>query len=139
VPPGRVSGPENEPVHSGPGAEPTSAGVHRIEREHTRPRNYYWAELMQRVFKVDVLECPECGSTMRILAAIHPPEATRAILGCLGLPSRAPPLAPARPASRISPRRSEARPGKPSERCARRPRPALVCPASGPARRGCGN
>ncbi len=30
---------------------------------------------------------------MRILAAIHPPEATRAILEHLGLPSRAPPVA----------------------------------------------
>jgi len=29
---------------------------------------------------------------MRILAAIHPPENTRKILDCLGLPSRAPPL-----------------------------------------------
>jgi hypothetical protein len=28
---------------------------------------------------------------MRILAAIHPTETTRAILGCLELPSRAPP------------------------------------------------
>jgi len=32
---------------------------------------------------------------MRILAAIHPPDTTRAILECLGLPSRAPPIAPA--------------------------------------------
>jgi hypothetical protein len=30
---------------------------------------------------------------MRILAAIHPPEAIRKILECLGLPSRPPPLA----------------------------------------------
>ncbi|TMD02410.1 MAG: hypothetical protein E6J01_17855 [Chloroflexi bacterium] len=36
------------------------------------------------------------GGRMRILAAIHPPEATRDILECLGLPSRAPPAAPAR-------------------------------------------
>jgi len=34
---------------------------------------------------------------MRILAAIHPPGATRAILVCLDLPSRAPPTSPARP------------------------------------------
>jgi len=34
---------------------------------------------------------------MRILAAIHSPEAIRAILVCLGLPSRAPPLAAADP------------------------------------------
>jgi hypothetical protein len=30
---------------------------------------------------------------MRIIAAIHPPEAIRKILECLGLPSRPPPLA----------------------------------------------
>ena len=47
---------------------------------------------MRRVFEVDVLECPDCHGPMRILAAIHPPEATRAILEHLGLPSRAPPL-----------------------------------------------
>jgi hypothetical protein len=34
---------------------------------------------------------------MRILAAIHPPEATSAILECLGLPARAPPTRPAGP------------------------------------------
>jgi hypothetical protein len=34
---------------------------------------------------------------MRILAAIHPPEATRAILECLGLPARPPPVAPPEP------------------------------------------
>jgi len=58
-------------------------------------RNYSWAVLMMRVFKLDVLECENCGGRLRILAAIHPPENTRKILDCLGLPSRAPPLAPA--------------------------------------------
>jgi len=53
---------------------------------------------MRRVFKIDVLQCPRCKSTpMRILAAIHPPTATQAILKSLGLPARAPPIAPARP------------------------------------------
>jgi hypothetical protein len=50
---------------------------------------------MKRVFLVDVLECASCGGRLRILAAIHSPEAIRAILECLGLPSRAPPIAPA--------------------------------------------
>ena len=54
---------------------------------------------MRRVFEVDVLECPACQGPMRVLAAIHPPEATRAILECLGLPSRAPPVAPPEPDS----------------------------------------
>ena len=50
---------------------------------------------MRRVFELDVLECPDCHDRMRILAAIHPPDNTRAILACLGLPIRPPPLAPA--------------------------------------------
>jgi hypothetical protein len=43
-----------------------------------RPRNYSWAELMHRVWAIDVLECPRCLGRMRILAAIHPPDAIRA-------------------------------------------------------------
>lgn len=62
-----------------------------------RARRLAWADLLRRVFAVDVLECPRCGGRMRPLATIHPPEATRAILECLGLPARAPPTAPARP------------------------------------------
>lgn len=61
-----------------------------------RPRRLAWADLMRRVFALDVLECPGCGGRMRILAAIHPPENAQAILACLGLPERAPPIAPAR-------------------------------------------
>jgi hypothetical protein len=58
-------------------------------------RRHAWAELLRRVFAADVMECPRCGGRLRILAAIHPPAAIQAILDCLGLPSRAPPLAAA--------------------------------------------
>ena len=61
------------------------------------PRNYPWAQLMARVFGFDVLACPRSGARMRILAAIKPPDAIRKILGCLGLSTRAPPIAPAIP------------------------------------------
>lgn len=64
------------------------------ERNRPRPRNYSWAELMRRVWEVDVLECPACRSRMRVLCSIHSIEAIRAIVECLGLPSRAPPIAP---------------------------------------------
>jgi hypothetical protein len=50
---------------------------------------------MKRVFQVDVLQCEHCGGRMKIIAAIHPPDTTVKILEYLGLPSRAPPLAPA--------------------------------------------
>jgi hypothetical protein len=42
-----------------------------------------------------------CGGRMRILAAIHPPEAIRKILDCRGLPSRPPPIARALPEREI--------------------------------------
>ncbi len=51
---------------------------------------------MRRVFAVDVLECPRCQDPMKIPAAIHPPDTTRAILECVGLPARPPPIQPAR-------------------------------------------
>jgi hypothetical protein len=71
-------------------AEPPAEALSSVH-----PRNYTWAELMKRVFLVDVLQCERCGGRMKILAAIHPPEATTKILDCLSLPSRAPPLKPA--------------------------------------------
>jgi len=54
-----------------------------------------WASLLQRVFEVDALRCPRCGSTMRLIAAIEDPDLARRILVCLNLPPRAPPLRPA--------------------------------------------
>lgn len=65
-------------------------------------RNYTWSELMKRVWGLDVFECPRCHGPMRFLAAIHPPDATRRILECLGLPSRAPPIARAAPQLSVS-------------------------------------
>jgi hypothetical protein len=71
------------------------------KKRRCRPRNYSWAELMRRVLSIDVLECPRCGDRVRILAAIHPPEAIRKILECLGLPCRPPPIACALPEDEI--------------------------------------
>jgi hypothetical protein len=112
VPKSRAPGPATSTAHPGCPAQVVRHGRSQPQRERAeledapatpRPRNYSWAELMRRVFEVDVLQCPACRGPMRILAAIHPPEATRAILECLGLPTRAPPLAPASPAGDTSP------------------------------------
>ena len=65
------------------------------DEDGCRSRHYPWAQLMARVFEFDVLACPRCGAKMRILAAIDAPDAIRKILSCLGLPTRAPPVAPA--------------------------------------------
>ena len=63
----------------------------------SRRPNDTWARLLRRVFQIDVLGCPRCGGRLRILAAIRSPEAIQRILGCLGLASRAPPIAGVRP------------------------------------------
>ena len=60
-----------------------------------RSRRLPWAELLKRVFGTDALRC-QCGKPMRVLAAITEPALARRILECMALPSRAPPLAPAR-------------------------------------------
>jgi hypothetical protein len=81
---------------SAPGINnPVEATV--ITKDMPPHRNYAWAYLMMRVFLLDVLQCERCGGRMKILAAIHPPDTTRKILDCLGLPTRGPPLAPAVP------------------------------------------
>ena len=79
-----------------PGRLRARAGRRTLQpRAHPRPRNYSRAQLMRRVFAIDVLECPGCGGRLRILAAIQSPEAIHKILDHLGLPARAPPIRPA--------------------------------------------
>ena len=53
--------------------------------------------MMLRVFDIDVTTCPRCAGPLRIIATIRSPAAVRAILECVGLPPRAPPLSPADP------------------------------------------
>jgi hypothetical protein len=62
-----------------------------------KPKNYSWAQLLERVFEIDILSCPRCGGRMRVLCAINSQSAIQKILTCLRLPSRAPPIAPAKP------------------------------------------
>ncbi len=53
---------------------------------------------MMRVFQEDVLRCPKCGGKSEVISAITQPKVALAILRCLGLAVRAPPIAPARQA-----------------------------------------
>jgi hypothetical protein len=55
-------------------------------------RRIRWASLLQRVFEIDALRCPRCGSTLRLIAAIEDVAVARKILECLKLTARAPPL-----------------------------------------------
>ncbi|MCL4686271.1 transposase [Myxococcota bacterium] len=96
-----IHDPCNPPSQYGVRATPVPAGSQApppgTDEPALRPRRLAWAELLRRVFAVDVLECPRCGGRMRLLAAIQPPDVTKAILDCLELSSRAPPTAAALP------------------------------------------
>jgi hypothetical protein len=58
--------------------------------------NRLWAQLMQRTFGFDVLQCPRCGARLRLLAVIDAGAVAGRILGHLGLPTDVPPARPAR-------------------------------------------
>ena len=59
-------------------------------------RRYPWAELLRRVFDVEVLVCPHCGGARRLLAAITAPASIERVLRAMGLPHEAPVVAEAR-------------------------------------------
>jgi hypothetical protein len=67
--------------------------------EPPRPyrRRYSWAEMMKRVFLLDVLTCPHCGGRRKLLAFLTDPPVVEKILAHLALPTFSPPVAPARP------------------------------------------
>ena len=64
-------------------------------REHEPDPEDHECYLM-RVFGIDVLLCPHCSGTRRVLAAIHDPDSVRKVLGALGLSADVPELAACR-------------------------------------------
>jgi hypothetical protein len=90
---------ETQPHHNCPARKAARSIPEGKSKEQgaIRARYYSWSELLKRVFALDVLTCDHCGGRMRILCAIHPPEAIRKIMECLGVPCRAPPIARASP------------------------------------------
>jgi hypothetical protein len=66
-----------------------------LRPDHARKRAT-WAELLERVFEIDVFTCPWCGGKRRLIALITDGCVVRRILEHLGLPTAAPVLAPAR-------------------------------------------
>jgi hypothetical protein len=61
-----------------------------------RPERLSWAELLRRVFEIDMEHCPNCGGELKVIAAILEQPVIEKILTHLGLQARAPPRAPAR-------------------------------------------
>jgi hypothetical protein len=55
-----------------------------------------WAELLQKVFAVDVLECPDCGGRLRVLACVTEGVEVKRYLEHAGIDATGPPVARAR-------------------------------------------
>jgi len=60
-------------------------------------KRFEWAELMKRVWDVDVLQCDRCGGRLKVLAAITMPVVIDAMLRALNIEMAVPPVARARP------------------------------------------
>ncbi|MBM3975317.1 MAG: hypothetical protein FJ301_14580, partial [Planctomycetes bacterium] len=58
---------------------------HRGSRRRSHRQRLPWADLLRRVFGIDVLVCPQCAGQRRVLAAIHDPAAIARVLAALGL------------------------------------------------------
>jgi hypothetical protein len=74
------------------------ATEHSTDHAHAQgaPARISWARLLKRVFDIDIDHCPNCAGALKIIAAIEDPPVILRILTHLGLPTRAPPRAPAR-------------------------------------------
>ena len=73
----------------------SSKGGPALPQPCTR-RRYSWAEMMQRVFRLEVLICPHCRGPRKLLAFLTDQSVIRKILQHLSLPLELPTIHPAR-------------------------------------------
>jgi len=99
VPPPESGTPRPAPAprkkKSGPGVAESPAR-RELTTEAARTCRIPWADLLAKVFEIDVLACPECGGRMQLIAFIAEPTVAKRILDHLDHDSTGPPLAPAR-------------------------------------------
>ncbi len=73
-----------------------NGGSGQANDHHRHGHRVEWARLLARVFQIDVTVCPSCGGRMKLIAALTAGASVYRYLEGVGLPSRAPPIAPAR-------------------------------------------
>ena len=55
-----------------------------------------WARLLSKVYEIDPMVCPKCGSEMKVIAIIQEPEGIKRILRHPGCQAEQEPKAPTR-------------------------------------------
>ena len=74
------------------GSEKPSEPPSELIETTSEPASQYWAQWIKKVYEVDPLLCPHCGSEMKIVAIIHDPKEIKKLTTHLGIPQyRAPP------------------------------------------------
>jgi hypothetical protein len=74
-------------------SEAVSSGGTPLEAHPARkrdPRRLSWAELLKRVFRMDLSTCPDCGGHLKFIAAILERSVVEKILKHLNLPATPP-------------------------------------------------
>jgi hypothetical protein len=82
----------NDAQDSGP---PLAGSADKKQKPRKRKR-ISSAQLLKRTFKIDVLKCNKCGGRMKLVGVVFDQPTITTTLRALGLPVRAPPIAPAR-------------------------------------------
>jgi hypothetical protein len=73
------------------------SGTDENQKIQKKPSRMRWAELLARVFSIDMKHCPSCGSeSFRVIAAVIERSAVKKVLSHLGLPDQPPDITPAR-------------------------------------------
>ncbi|MDQ3829657.1 MAG: transposase [Candidatus Tectomicrobia bacterium] len=83
-------------IPSAPVSVDAPSAEHGDAPPHSAPTRIRWAQLLKRVFAIDMEHCPQCGGPLTIIAAIVDPTVIAKTLTHLGWSARAPPRSPAR-------------------------------------------
>ena len=84
------------PAHNAPLAAKNQSRASNDKKSHAKKSNRIpWANLLKRVFDIDITICPKCRGKVRIISAIEDPAVISKILNRLGLPSTPQRLHPA--------------------------------------------
>jgi hypothetical protein len=90
------------PKKETPPAQPLHPEENISPQKKKKTRSYRWAEILARIFAIDMKICPRCGGEVKLTSVITEPGPIQKILTHLDLPFRPPELAPSRIYSQMS-------------------------------------
>jgi hypothetical protein len=70
---------------------PTPTDAPKDQQLSTPSSRKAWARLLAKVYELDVMACPQCGSRMAVIAVILDPAEIRKIITCMARHGRGPP------------------------------------------------